>query len=59
MLVTEEDRQALWDNIDIIDCFATDHGKYISMITQSFLTERESVDGFGSFCLHSHGPWGR
>jgi len=28
-LVTEEDRQCLWDNIDIIDCFATDHGEYI------------------------------
>ncbi len=27
MLVSEEDRQALWDNMDIIDCFATDHGK--------------------------------
>ena len=27
VLVTAEDQQALWDNIDIIDCFATDHGK--------------------------------
>ena len=26
MLVTEEDQQSLWDNMDIIDCFATDHG---------------------------------
>ena len=26
MLVTDEDQQALWDNIDIIDCIATDHG---------------------------------
>ena len=25
-LVTEEDQEALWDNMDIIDCFATDHG---------------------------------
>lgn len=25
-LCTKEDQQALWDNIDIIDCFATDHG---------------------------------
>ena len=24
---TEEDRQALWDNLDYIDIFATDHGK--------------------------------
>ena len=29
MLVSEEDRQALWDNMDIIDCFATDHGRFI------------------------------
>ena len=27
MLVTPEDQQALWDNMDIIDCFATDHGE--------------------------------
>ena len=26
-LVSKEDQQALWDNIDIIDCFATDHGQ--------------------------------
>jgi len=25
-LGTKEDQQALWDNLDIIDCFATDHG---------------------------------
>ena len=27
VLVSAEDQQALWDNLDIIDCFATDHGK--------------------------------
>lgn len=26
-LVTPEDQQALWDNMDFIDCFATDHGQ--------------------------------
>ena len=26
-IVTEEDQKALWDNMDIIDCFATDHGE--------------------------------
>lgn len=26
-LVSELDRQTLWENMDIIDCFATDHGK--------------------------------
>lgn len=27
-LVTAEDQQALWDNMDIIDCFATDHAPH-------------------------------
>ena len=27
MLGDEDDMKCLWDNIDIIDCFATDHGK--------------------------------
>lgn len=26
MLGTHEDMEALWENLDIIDCFATDHG---------------------------------
>lgn len=26
-LCSKEDQQALWDNIDIIDCFASDHGR--------------------------------
>ena len=26
-LVTTEDQEALWENMDIIDSFATDHGK--------------------------------
>ena len=25
-LASPEDQQALWDNLDVIDCFATDHG---------------------------------
>ena len=29
-LVTIEDQKALWDNLDVIDCFATDHGKLIA-----------------------------
>lgn len=28
LLATKEDQQALWDNLDIIDCFATDHGLF-------------------------------
>ncbi|CAI5440616.1 unnamed protein product [Caenorhabditis angaria] len=27
-LVTEEDRKALWDNLEFIDCFATDHAPH-------------------------------
>lgn len=27
VLGTDEDQQALWDNLDIIDVFATDHGE--------------------------------
>lgn len=30
-LVSKEDQQALWDNLDIIDCFATDHGRLCSL----------------------------
>ena len=26
-LASPEDQQALWDNLDVIDCFATDHGR--------------------------------
>ena len=26
-LATLEDQKALWDNMDVIDCFATDHGE--------------------------------
>ena len=29
-LVTKADQEALWENISIIDCFATDHGKIFS-----------------------------
>ena len=31
-LVTKEDQKALWENMDIIDCFATDHGTLHSYI---------------------------
>lgn len=27
MLGTQEDMEALWENLDVIDCFATDHGQ--------------------------------
>ena len=41
-LGTPADRQALWDNLDVIDCFASDHSPHI-------LTEKnngESLPGF-------------
>ena len=28
MLTSEEDRQALWENLSVIDCFASDHGSF-------------------------------
>lgn len=28
-LATSEDQQALWDNLDVIDCFATDHAPHL------------------------------
>lgn len=28
VLCTEEDQQALWENLDVIDCFATDHAPH-------------------------------
>ncbi|XP_069989210.1 multifunctional protein CAD isoform X7 [Penaeus vannamei] len=34
-LVTSEDQQALWDNLDIIDCFATDHGNLDFLINSA------------------------
>lgn len=33
MLGTREDMEALWENMDIIDCFATDHGESQSLTT--------------------------
>lgn len=36
-LATPEDQQALWDNLDVIDCFATDHAPHT-------LAEKDSAD---------------
>ena len=35
VLNREEDRKALWDNMDIIDCFATDHAPHLKEEKQS------------------------
>ena len=35
ILNTDEDRQALWDNMDIIDCFATDHAPHLKQEKES------------------------
>lgn len=34
MLGTREDMEALWENLDIIDCFATDHGKRYVLLNE-------------------------
>jgi carbamoyl-phosphate synthase/aspartate carbamoyltransferase/dihydroorotase len=34
-LQTEDDMQALWDNLDIIDCFATDHAPHTTVDKQT------------------------
>ena len=31
MLVSKDDQKALWENMDIIDCFATDHGSFLTV----------------------------
>lgn len=36
-LATSIDREALWDNLDVIDCFATDHAPHT-------ITEKQSTD---------------
>ena len=36
-LATPEDQQALWDNLDVIDCFATDHAPHL-------LSEKDSAN---------------
>ena len=28
VLCSKSDQEALWENMDIIDCFATDHGEW-------------------------------
>jgi len=32
-----EDQKALWENLDIIDCFATDHGNGCFVLLQCIL----------------------
>ena len=36
-LVTQEDQQALWDNMDVIDCFATDHGEFETLVQDAMI----------------------
>ena len=31
-IVTSEDQKALWENLDVIDCFATDHGMLLLLV---------------------------
>lgn len=32
MLGSRTDMEALWEHLDIIDCFATDHGQYAGIV---------------------------
>ena len=34
-LATREDQRALWDNMAVIDCFATDHGTVAAAVCSS------------------------
>ena len=51
MLGTLEDMEALWENLDIIDCFATDHGeerhrnqsKYTCAANRSFIRTKTQL----------------
>lgn len=66
-LVTEEDRQALWDNLEFIDCFATDHGEtslficfsrvsfIINMLTWSLKRQRQTNrTNYGIYTFEDH-----
>lgn len=50
-LVTEEDQKALWDNMDIIDCFATDHGNFESRPNLLWGLHNQSQAGYNWHCL--------
>ena len=36
-LASPEDQQALWDNLEYIDCFATDHGSVMFKVLRLYL----------------------
>ena len=46
MLVTKEDQRALWDNMDVIDCFATDHGEALLALVRAWGSRPE-----GNMCV--------
>ena len=35
-LAEKADQNALWENLDVVDCFATDHGEVLSFVTCFF-----------------------
>ena len=41
VLCSRDDQQALWENLDIIDCFATDHGGWVCVCVRERERERE------------------
>lgn len=61
MLATEEDQKSLWENMEFIDCFATDHGKFLFQ-TSFFCPKPLSVvigGGVGGGLVQTNGLLGR
>jgi len=43
-LATHEDQRALWENLAIIDCFATDHGMHTHTHTHTPMVANLSIN---------------
>jgi len=53
-LCTREDQNALWDNLDYVDCFATDHGEcmlHILYLNQCIESDASLYFGGGVCCV--------
>ena len=50
-LCSREDQNALWENLDYIDCFATDHGKCAQV---QYVTGPVKTGCVGTNCTPSH-----
>ena len=43
-LATREDQCALWDNLAVIDCFATDHGKVAAAVHALYTSQNRGIE---------------